>query len=51
MRGCVLALMSAATLWLRRRLRATAGRRRTRVQGWDGAARGGVRYVAVPTPG
>src|SRR4051794_3525028 len=21
------------------------------VQGWDGVARGGVRYVAVPTPG
>jgi hypothetical protein len=51
MRGCVLALMSAAALVVAAPAAGDGGPPQNAVQGWDGAARGGVRYVAVPTPG
>jgi hypothetical protein len=51
MRRCVLALISAAALIVAAPAAGDGGPPQNAVQGWDGAARGGVRYVAVPSPG
>jgi hypothetical protein len=51
MRRFVLALMSAAALVAAAPAAGDGGPPQNAVQGWDGAARGAVRYVAVPSPG
>ena len=51
MRTCVLALMSAAALAVAAPAAGDGGPPQNAVQGWDGATRGAIRYVAVPTPG
>jgi hypothetical protein len=51
MRRCVTALVIAGALLGAAPAAGDGGPPQNAVQGWDGAARGGVRYVAVPTPG
>jgi hypothetical protein len=51
MRRCVLALTVAGALLAAAPAAGDGGPPQNAVQGWDGAARGDVRYVAVPTPG
>jgi hypothetical protein len=51
MRRCVTALVLAGALLGAAPAAGDGGPPQNAVQGWDGAARGGVRYVAVPTPG
>jgi hypothetical protein len=51
MRRFVLAMASAGALVVAAPAAGDGGPPQNAVQGWDGAARGAVRYVAVPTPG
>jgi hypothetical protein len=51
MRRCVLALVAAGALVIAAPAAGDGGPPQNAVQGWDGAARGAFRYVAVPTPG
>ena len=51
MRRCVTALVIAGALLAAAPAAGDGGPPQNAVQGWDGAARDGVRYVAVPTPG
>ena len=51
MRRGVLALMSAGALVAAAPAAGDGGPPQNAMQGWDGAARGAFRYVAVPTPG
>ena len=51
MRRCVLAFMAAGVLVVAAPAAGDGGPPQNAMQGWDGAARGAFRYVAVPTPG
>jgi hypothetical protein len=51
MRRCVLALLAAGALVIAAPAAGDGGPPQNAVQGWDGAAAEGFRYVAIPTPG
>ena len=51
MRRCVLAMVVAGALLAAGPAAGDGGPPQNAVQGWDGATRGALRYVAVPTPG
>jgi hypothetical protein len=51
MRRCLLAVVAAGALVVAAPAAADGGPPQNAVQGWDGAAQGAFRYVAVPTPG
>jgi hypothetical protein len=51
MRRCVLAFVAAGALVAAAPAAGDGGPPQNAIQGWDGATRGDVRYVAVPTPG
>jgi hypothetical protein len=51
MRRCVLAAAALVALLAAAPAVGDGGPPQNSVQGWDGAALGGVRYVAIPTPG
>jgi hypothetical protein len=51
MRRCMLAAVAAGALVVAAPAAGDGGPPQNAVQGWDGAARGGLRYVAIPTPG
>lgn len=51
MRRCAVVLLAAGALVGAVPAAGDGGPPQNAVQGWDGAARGAVRYVAVPTPG
>jgi hypothetical protein len=51
MRRCVLAFMAAGVLVVAAPAAGDGGPPQNAMQGWDGATRGALRYVAVPSPG